>query len=231
MEELLLINPRKRTGARRKPRSAAQKRATAKMLAANRSRYRKNPIHHKARSRTPARSATPRLRARRKRNTVSGYFPNPHRRSYRRNPSSSATTKVMPLLKDSAIGAVGAIAVDALFHFLPIPVTWKTGTMANVAKGSVAVALGLFGHKLLPRGMAGKLAQGSLTVTMYDAIKAPVSNMFPTLGLGYYPGGMTTQHYPMMNAAPAPALSEYINSGMAGMDSLAAVDEYMGNTY
>lgn len=231
MEELLLINPAKRPSKRRKSRTPAQKRATAKMLAANRSRYKSNPS-----------KATRTVKRRRKNKTshVAGYYPNPRRRAsvsrkvahrrYKRNPSARVSG-AMSLMKDSAMGAVGAIAVEALFGFLPLPATWKSGHMMQVAKSATALAVGLFGHKILPRGMAGKMAVGSLTVTMHEALKPLIASSLPGLHLGYYPGGMTMSDYPAMNGAPAPALSEYINQGMHGLDSMAGVDEYVGNAY
>lgn len=225
MEELLLINPSPR---RKKHRSAAQKRATSKMLAANRAR-RKTPIA--SASRTAVR------RRKNKSQHVSTYYPNPskrarrgvtvHHRRYKRNPAGRMSGLV-PMLKDSAIGAVGAVAIEALFGFLPIPMSWKMGRMMMVAKGATAVAVGMFGNKLLPSGMAGKMAVGSLTVTMHDALKPFVAHVMPSLNMGYYPGGMLMENVPGSTAQPAPALSEYLNSGMHGMD---AVDEYMGNNY
>lgn len=212
MEQLLLINPSKRPSKRRKPRSAAQKAATKRMLAANRSR------------RAPSAARTVKRRRKNKTEHVAAYYPNPRKRrsaarvarrvkrhSYRANP---APRSLMPMLKDAGIGAVGALAIDVMFGYIPLPLSLKTGKMNSVAKGAFAVLIGMFGGKILPRGMAGKMAAGSLTVTMHDALKATVSSMLPSAHLGYYPGGQVTGNFPAMNASPAPALSEYINPGM-----------------
>jgi hypothetical protein len=121
----------------------------------------------------------------------------------------------MPMLTDSAIGAVGAVGVTSLFSFLPLPMTMKSGMTGHLAKGATAVLFGMIGSKILPRGMAGKMAQGSLTVTMYDALKENLGGMVPGLaGIGYFPGGMVATRVPRMGAQPAPMLSEYVNSGM-----------------
>jgi hypothetical protein len=216
---LLLINPSARPSKRkgkakmRKHRTAAQKRATAKLVALNRAKRRTPKRRVARRAPVAAYAANPAPRKRARRRSVSSV--RARVRKYRRNPSGRSMS-VMPLLKDSAMGAVGAVAVTALYSFMPVPATFATGNMAHVAKAAFAVLIGTLGRKVLPAGMASKMAAGSLTVTMYEALKDNIGASVPGMhGIGYYPGGRVMSNYPASNAAPAPAaLSEYINRGM-----------------
>lgn len=232
MQELLLINPSARPSKRkgktkmRKHRTAAQKRATAKLVALNRAKRRPAKRRVARRAHAVTYAANPAPRRHRRRHAVSGVH---HRiRKYRRNPSGRSMA-VMPLLKDSAMGAVGAVAVTALYSFMPVPATFATGNMAHVAKAAFAVLIGTLGRKVLPGGMASKMAAGSLTVTMYEMLKDNIGASIPGLhGLGYYPGGRVMSSYPAMQAAPAPAaLSEYINRGMG--EYVHGMGEVQGN--
>lgn len=223
MEELLLINPRRRKGATKRRagghRTAAQKRATAKLVAMNRAR------------RAPAR------RARARHHSPAVYAPNPirrrrhatrtvrsaARRRYRRNPVPR-TGNLMHLLTSSAQGAMGAIVINTAFNFVPLPAMLKTGSMQYVAKGALAVMLGMF----VRNRMVAEMVKGSLTVTMHDAIKDIAGTMIPGMPLGYYSGGQTIGYQPGVRAAPSPsALSEYINRpGMAGMAEMHEMSDY-----
>ena len=180
---------------------------------------------HKKRRTAAQKRATAKMlaanRARRRRSTV--HHVKRAARRYRRNPSPRMGA-LMPLLTESLQGALGAVVVNAAFSFLPLPATLKTGTVSNVTKGALAVGLGM----LMPRNrMIAHMVKGSLTLTMYDAVKGVVGTAIPGMaGLGYYPGG-AVMRAPAIGASPAPALSEYVNSGaMAGLE---AVDEYVYN--
>lgn len=223
MQELLIINPSPRPGKRKgkpkmaKRRSAAQKRATAKLVSFNRARRAGS-----SRKRTSVK--------RRRRTAVASYKANPspvkrrrsrvararnRMRSYRRNPIANTSRGIVPMLKDSALGAVGAVAVTSIHSFIPMPDAFKTGNMMYVSKAVLAVAFSILAGKVMSKSTANKMASGSLTVTMYEALKDNVGGMIPGLnGLGYYPGGRVVSNYPRMNGRPAPALSEYVNQGM-----------------
>lgn len=231
MEQLLLINPspRRKTAKRRTGRSAAQKAATRRMLAANRAR--RSPV---------ASTRTKRRRRVAKSHPVAGYFPNPRRRriasrvrhiakrrTYRRNPSSPSRVNIMGMLKGGFTGGMGAVAVNTAFNFLPLPAMMKTGNIAYVSKAALAIALGMFGRKLLPGSTAARMAEGSLAVTFHDAIVAIAGPMLPSLRLGevgYVGGGYAMDYMPNTSQA-APQLSEYINS--PGMGEYQNMGEYV----
>lgn len=201
MEQLLLINPRKRKSAMsKKRRTAAQKAATAKMLAANRRRrskpasYAKNPIKRRRSTALVSRHV-----ARRRRNPI-------------RMPSMSG---VGALLKPAAVGAAGAVAVDAIMTYVPLPAALTNGNMALVTRGAAAVLLGTVGRKLIGPAATG-MAVGSLTVTAYNLAKSLLAQSgFP---LGYVGAGISTVA-PSVSAAPAQAagMGAYLPNPSAGM--------------
>lgn len=190
MAEILLINPRKRKGRKvaKKTRSAAQRRATAKMLAANRSRRgrrspakrRRNPIstltarHAVARRRPARRRANPVRRiARRRRNPISlgGLTPR----------------SILGQVKDALIGAGGAVAIDVAYGKINplLPASLQRVPGAIGAGDAVKALLTIAAGKLLSRatrGLSAKAALGALTVQAHGI----VSSMLPASLLGYY---------------------------------------------
>lgn len=194
MAQLLLINPKARNMAK-KHRTAAQKRATARMIAANRSRRggakrRSNPIAAKRRTRrSVARRANP----------VALYSRKMRRGSRRRrNPISLRSLggggSYMAMFKDAAIGGAGAVAFD-LIHgqiagFLPASMRRTPGTIGagDAVKALLTAFLGQMGNKMT-RGLSGKMARGSLTVQARDMIATLVPATMP---LGYYTAAPVT---------------------------------------
>lgn len=131
----------------------------------------------------------------------------------------STSRGLMPLLMDSAQGAVGAVTVNAAFNFLPLPATMKSGMVGTLAKAGVAIGLGM----LAPRNrMVANMVKGSLTVTLYDALKG--MGIPGLAGLGYYQPAMA------MPTVQRPALAEYVN-GPGSFAAVADVSEYVGNDY
>jgi hypothetical protein len=204
MEQILLINPRKRKPKMaRKARSAAQKAATRRMLAANKSR-RSNPRKRRAAPRRA--TARPAVHhARRRRNPIH-LFSAPRRARRRRNPIS--TSGIKGLLMPAVFGAAGAVLVDAAMNYLPLPDTFKTGTIGMVTKAGAALLLGTMGRKVFG-SKATDMAVGSLTVQTYALMRQflPAS----ITGLGYVSAGMVTSPNNVAIGSPAPS------AGVAGM--------------
>jgi hypothetical protein len=111
------------------------------------------------------------------------------RRRYRRNPIGGIGGTAMTQFKDGAIGAVGALAVDVIFAKLPIPANLKTGVLKPITQGLIGVGVGMAVAKFVKnRALGHKLAQGAVTISLYNAGKAMVG---PSLGLsGYDDSGM-----------------------------------------
>lgn len=176
-EELLLINPthrrkRKKTVARRKN-PVARRRAPAK-------RRRRNPV--------PARASS-----------HSSYLTNPRRRkrkTYRKrrsNPSPRRTgiqgmlnTQIIP----AAVAGSGALALDVIMGYLPLPVELKIGPGRYLVKGAGAILMGMAAEMLVAKSTARQLATGALTVVMHDAMKEATIMYAPNIPLGEYVSGM-----------------------------------------
>ena len=201
MAQLMLINPRKRkTGGRRKTRSAAQKAATRRLVAFNKSK-------RSSRSRSVAVRSNPIRRRRSALKAVS------RRRSYRRNPISMGG--ITSSIKDAGIGAVGAIGVDYLYNLLPLPASMKTGLMGTASKVGTALLLGTLGKKVLGQ-TAAKMAAGSLTVIAYDLIKSYLPVPVPAVaGLGYMSPGINGGYLPQNGMG----VGEYTGGGVFDFNS------------
>jgi hypothetical protein len=205
MAQLMLLNPakrRRRTATKRRA-SPAQLRALAKGRASRKRRTRA-PVAYMA--------ANPR----RRRRSAMRATPH-HRRRVRRNPIGGSVG-LMGMVTGAAVGAAGALAVDAVVSYL-IPAsmagTLLTGNMKYLTKGALAIGLGMIGRKVLGSA-AGRMAQGALTVQVYamarDMIGPSMTGMTFS-GLGY--AGPAQVSMPRRLASPG--VAEYLNqpSGMA----------------
>jgi len=214
MPELLLVNPRRRSRkkaakrGKKRTRSAAQKAATARMLAANRAK----------------RGGSKKRRARRaKSSTVTGVAIMRKTRRVRRGRKSAArrrnpinlgamTRKPLAMLTPALIGAVGAVGVNTFMsrvvpRILPanMQATFMTGRVRYVTQALAAVALGMAAQKVgVKAATAAKMAEGSLTVTLADAIRDFAGQAGIQLGgMGYYlPGRRASPPYSGASAAP-----------------------------
>lgn len=165
-------------------RSAAQKRATAKMIAANRARARgaKRATPRKPAARPAAKRSAPRAAPRPKKRTSA-------RRGPGGWPITSATAAsragralrhrrpnpiggfVKDTLMPSVVGGAGALALDVAVGMLPLPPALKSGPMAPLVKAAGAVGLGMIASKALGRRTGEQVAAGALTVTVYNVAR------------------------------------------------------------
>jgi hypothetical protein len=153
-----------------------------------------------------------RVRARRRSRTIT-MSPNPIRRArrrgalarirrrFRRNPINgtsirATTSSITRAITGAATGAAGAIAVDVLMgqasRFLPATMTARYNAQGGMnvpyygVKLGLALGVGILGAQFLPgrmKGMAAKLAEGSLVVQGYEILRSFVP---PSILLGYY---------------------------------------------
>lgn len=209
MSELMLINPRKRRRRRHKI-SAKQRKYFGK----------RRTRSHKRRS---VLSARPRRRHH--------YMSNPHRRRhkrYRLNPSFGGF-KPMSFVKDtlmpSSVGAAGALGLDMLLGFVPLPAMLKTGAGNTLARIGGAVGIGMLAGMVTNKRMGEQVGAGALTVVLYDVLKGFIKTSFPTLQLGDLPS-----EYPQMEyLSPAPQVSdmgEFVSSDMPMYEN-TGVGEYV----
>ena len=119
-----------------------------------------------------------------------------HKRRMRRNPSARASvyrartamrglssSSLMSMIKTAGIGAAGAVLNDIAFGYLGpmLPTSFQTpidpstsgmNPLYYMAKGGLAIGLGIAARKM--SRSAGAMAEGALTVTAYELIKAMV---------------------------------------------------------
>lgn len=145
-----------------------------------------NPRKRRRKTTAKKRTAKRRSPARRRRSTATKARRT--RRTYRRNPIGKLNVKsfMRQTLMPSAVGAVGALGIDMIMGFLPLPSAWKTGPMRPAVKGIGAVAIGLAASMVTSRKVAEQITAGGLTVVLYDTMKTFISGQFPAIPLGQY---------------------------------------------
>jgi hypothetical protein len=201
---------------KKKPeRSAAQKAATKRMLAANKAK-REGTTHHKA----PAKKAAskPASKSGSKRPSYSKGLAASHNAPAvaTRKPATTASRvkaaaskythavrmrmgSVTDIVQDHVIpavaGASAALVVDLAWG--QIPTTWlaadsqyRTGMYKYAAKGALTLGLAFgimkFAPKIIPRQHLLSAVNGGLTVLLHDAAKDYINTNHPTLGLAAY---------------------------------------------
>lgn len=167
-------------------RSAAQKRATDKMIAANRARARaaKRAAPRKPAARPAAKRSAPRAAPKKRRTSARrgrGGWPITSAtaasragralRHRRPNPVNGIGTFVKGTLMPSVVGGAGALALDVAMGMLPLPPALKSGPMAPLVKAAGAVGLGMIAGKALGRRTGEQVAAGALTVTVYNVAR------------------------------------------------------------
>lgn len=160
MAQLMLINPRKRGSKKRKTTMARKRRTTTK------------------RRTTSKRRTSPRRVTTRARRSM--------RRRTRRNPSTRGIKGMMKTVAPSMAGGAGALSLDILMGYLPLPDMVKTGPISYVTKAALALGLGMVAGNFVKKETAGQLATGALTVVAYNAMKDAAGRMLPNVKLGAY---------------------------------------------
>lgn len=177
MPELLLINPR-RKHKRKKSSHRRKRHMTAKQAmyfgGTKRRRHRKaakNPIHHKRRRHRRAHKNP--IFSRRRRSGGGGVG--------KMLSVKGMTSMLMP----AAIGAAGALGVDLVWGFIPLPAQLKTGAFAPLAKIAGAVGVGaVTGMIMKNKALGQKVAAASVLVTVYGIAKSLLQRTMPNVQLG-----------------------------------------------
>lgn len=202
MSELLVLNPHRRGSKKRKARRPGGSRHHS----------------HKAKRKTHRRGgaivvmANPHRRGgkRRKRHPVS------LRRLTRGRRRNLIRMDIMSSIKDSALGAGGALALDLIFA----KVSPHLGTMLGSLpaqygmKGAIAIGLGVVSDKLLKLKAAKDIADGALTVTLHEAARAAIAQFAPQLNAQMGDLQITTMQPAYIN--PAPIVGRYNADGTIG---------------
>ena len=149
-----------------------------------------------------------------------------HRR-YRRNPSMRGGMQgfMKHTLMPSAMGAAGALGIDVILGFLPIPVQFKTGPMRALVKIAGAVGIGMVAQNFVKKETANQFVAGAITVTLYDVFKGYLQTAMPTVALSEAEHIM--QEYPSLGYAN-PALNVSGSEQMGVYMPEAGMGVYVG---
>ena len=169
---------------------------------------------------------------------------NPRRRRtrYQRNPTSRAMSgfhmprmaSVKPMLIGAFQGAAGAIAVNAVLRFLPLPAILITGRAMYLTRAAVALGVGMAAGQVAGGKLGVRMAEGALTVVAVDVIR---DLLMTTAGinLGYYSPARTVGSRPMANGAGNGASMRMAGIGRAGsagkyLSSVGNVGKYLSGS-
>lgn len=239
-QKILLVNPnlppskrrktaKGKTMAAKKRRTPAQIAATRKLVALNRARRKaparkRNPVSKNATAyRTVARLQNPVKSSRRRRAAHSYVVAGAAKPRRRRNPIKPMALLKRPMalfketIKSSLFGAAGAVGVDAVMGYLPLPDVVKTGYAKHATKGAISVILGAGAGMMIDKRHASMIASGGLTVALYSAIREFVETNVEgiTLGdMGQYVSGAPQGRVGFYNAGyPAGGVGQYVSGG------------------
>lgn len=162
MEQLLVVNPRKRTRRRKKT---------------VRRRRRRNPIA----------KANP-VRRRRRRTYARKRRRNPRRpmRLFGGGRAGGFADIFADTIMPSAIAAGGALGFDVIYGFIPIPPQFKTGPMRHLVKGAAGLVAGWGAGMMFPSATAKAFTSGIMTVVMYGAMKEMMQTFAPQIPVSAY---------------------------------------------
>lgn len=198
MEELMILgNPRRRRHKKHRAKSHRRhRRMSAKQMLYFGGGAHRNPSKRRHRRRSAVRSIGRRIRRATRGYSIRGLVSSP-----------------LATLKPAMIGAIGATAVNTILGKVPLPATLMTGRMRYVTQGIAAVLLGTVASRFAGGATAAKMAEGSLTVTLHQALTDIAGGMGVNLsGMGYYlPGyGVSAAPAPTGNAARLSGMGRYM---------------------
>ncbi len=138
----------------------------------------------------------------------------PARRRVRRKSNPRITARsVQNQVMEAGTGAIGALGLDVLQGYLPLPANFKTGIAGTAVKGLLAIGMGVVAQnlKFVRPATAARMANGALTVVLHDELKKQVQAFAPGIAMGEYLGEYPGSGYP---AGYMPGMGEYMDPGM-----------------
>lgn len=191
MAHMMVLNPRKRkrrrmTAKQRMYFGKGRRKRKAKTIVVEtnpRRRRRKHRKHHRrthARRRSRSFFGNP-VRRRRRR-----FARNPRRR-FRRNPlGGSMSGFLMGTIAPAAIGAAGAIGIDALIGNVTLPPQLSQGVGLPIVRIGAALLLGAAIGAVSDRQTGEAVAAGAVTVTIYQLARSYMAQSMPNVRLAKY---------------------------------------------
>lgn len=101
-------------------------------------------------------------------------------------------------------GAAGALALDVILGYVPLPDSLKTGLPRHGIRAAGAIGLGYVASRLLGRQKGMVVGMGALTVVMYGFLKDMVKQYSPIAlpGLDGWDDGYNDVQLGYVDAAP-----------------------------
>ncbi len=179
---------------------------------------RKRKAKRKVKSKTKRRLVSV---SKRKSSTVRRYKRNPIRR--KSGIGGILKETVMP----SAVAAGGAIGLDVMMGYLPLPENLKTGPMRHLVKGAGAIGMGMLAGMFLKAKTAELITTGALTVTLHDAAKEAMGRFATNVRLASVDDELESLAYVSPGMPVGEYLSEYVDGSPMGeyVDGISLEDE------
>lgn len=129
---------------------------------------------------------------------------------------------VKSTIKPAGIAAAGAVALDIVWAYLPLPDTLRAGPVRHVAKFAGAIALGMVVEKVLGKETGKLVTMGAATVVLAGVVREAVSMFAPQLRLA----GLADEYPELAYINPA-AIENGMGEYMGGEDfDSANLNEY-----
>jgi len=148
------------------------------LLMVNPRKRKRKSSKRKSAKRRKSTTVTVRTNPRKRRRKVSAY------RKRRGNPAGRGIVKNQ--LIPAATAAGGALALDLIWGYAPIPENLKMGPLKHLVKGAGAIGLGMLAGMVTNKSTAQALSTGALTVVMHSAMRDTVTRFAPAIQLGEY---------------------------------------------
>lgn len=172
---------------RKKPRSAAQKAATRKLVALNKGKTVSTTTRRKRRA--PAKRKTV-AAARRVVSRAVTTVRKKSRRSVARagRGAGSIMGTINSIARPAISETVGAVGLDVIMGYASprLPLALQSGAANTLVKASGAVLMGVIAAKLGKRGMGVDMARGALVVTLHNLVRTTIQQNAPSVPLGIY---------------------------------------------
>lgn len=125
---------------------------------------------------------------------------------------------IQPMVIGAFQGAAGALAVNAVLRFLPLPDFLVTGRVMYLTRAAVALGVGMVAQNVAGGKIGVRMAEGALTVVAVDVMR---DLLMTTAGinLGYYS--------PARIVGSRPANSNGAAMRMAGVSRAGGTGKYL----
>jgi hypothetical protein len=134
---------------------------------------------------------------------------------------------IQPMVIGAFQGAAGAIAVNAVLRFLPLPAFLTTGRVMYLTRGLVALGVGMLAGQVAGGRIGVRMAEGALTVVAVDVVR---DLLMTTAGinLGYYSPARVVSARPV-NAANGGAAMRMSGVGRTGkyLSAVSGTGKYL----